>query len=487
MQYLREAKRNGHLKLIEDSLQRLDREAAQTVHKLVIDFEEAVYRRFTDRSTPDWLKEALDKAGHLEAEPRPEWAAPDRLPTLGIGKHCLNLEQVESVLRALQETILPDRHPLLDAIKSEVDEQARDAFAWRLFERWQEDGSDSKQKWAMCAIGHFGGDQSAIRLTPLVRLWPGVSQHPRAVLGLECLRGIGSNVALIQLNGIAQKLKYQGLKKKAREFMEEIAERRGMTRSELEDLIVPDLDLDDRGTRTFDFGDRTFQFVFKPDLKPAVRDEAGKVRADLPKPSSKDDPEKANGAITDWKRLKKNLREVLKTQIPRLEQAMVASRRWNVDQFEELLVRHPLMVNLVRILLWGAYDEQGGLVAAFRVTDEQEYTDINDEPYALSNVTTVGIVHPLSLSDKDASAWGEIFSDYEIVSPFPQIGRATYVIEKSEATQWELTRFEGVELPAVTLVGTLERLGWARGAAEEHGYYHEHSKGVLWGQRHGRN
>src|SRR6185312_3551948 len=143
--------------------------------------------------------------------------------------------------------------------------------------------------WALLAIGHLGGDGSALKLTPLLRAWPGESQHQRAVSGLECLRAIGSDTALMQLNGIAQKLKFQGLKKKAQEFMEAIATDRGMSRTQLEDRIVPDLDLDERGTRIFDFGSRQFTVVLDADLKPVVRDESGKLKSDLPKPGAKDD------------------------------------------------------------------------------------------------------------------------------------------------------------------------------------------------------
>ena len=89
------------------------------------------------------------------------------------------------------------------------------AFAWKLFELWHGMGAPSKDKWAMAAIGHLGGDACVLKLTPLVRDWPGESQHARAVFGLECLRAVGSDTALMALNGIAQKLKFKGLKQKA--------------------------------------------------------------------------------------------------------------------------------------------------------------------------------------------------------------------------------------------------------------------------------
>ena len=39
----------------------------------------------------------------------------------------------------------------------------------------------------MPALGLLGGDTSAIKLAPLIRAWPGESQHQRAVLGLDVL------------------------------------------------------------------------------------------------------------------------------------------------------------------------------------------------------------------------------------------------------------------------------------------------------------
>ena len=138
------------------------------------------------------------------------------------------------------------------------------------FWRWP---APAKEKWAFLAVGHLGGDASVLKLTPMLRAWPGESQHQRAVTGLEVLRTIGSDTALMQLNSIAQKLKFKGLKKQAQEFMEAIARDKGLTRSELEDRIVPDLELDARGSRTFDFGPRQFKLVFGQDMKPMISDD----------------------------------------------------------------------------------------------------------------------------------------------------------------------------------------------------------------------
>ncbi|HEY3321630.1 MAG TPA: DUF4132 domain-containing protein [Planctomycetota bacterium] len=366
-------------------------------------------------------------------------------------------------------------HPLISALRDHADPGSLDAFAWRLFELWMAEGAPSIWKWAFLSLAAFGGDKSVLKLTPLIRAWPGESQHQRAVLGLEILRQIGSDTALMQLNGIAQKLPFKGLKQKANEFMEAIAKTKGLTKPELEDRVVPDCDLDERGGCVFDFGPRKFSFLLGPEMKPVVRDEAGNIK-DLPAPGAKDDAELARQSVEKWKLMKKQIKEVAKIQAVRLEQAMVVSRRWKSQDFETLIVKHPLMINLARLLLWGGFDASGKLLGCFRVTDEQDFADVKDEPLTLKNFPQIGIVHPLEMADADKNAWGQVFADYNIIPPFPQLGRAVLRLEKDEEKQTEIARFSGVKLPAPTLVFGLEKMGWQRGAAQDAGMFYEHTK-----------
>jgi hypothetical protein len=133
------------------------------------------------------------------------------------------------------------------------------------------------------------------------------------------------------------------------------------------------------------------------------------------------------------------------------------------------------MINFVRLLVWGGY-ARGALKKTLRVTEDQTYADEKDETTDLSGITEVGVVHALDLSDDQKKAWGEILSDYEIVPPFAQVGRPIYTLEKDEAKETEIDRFEKVEIPATALVGTLERLAWLRGIPEDGGVFHELSK-----------
>jgi predicted DNA-binding WGR domain protein len=473
LDFLREKKRQGHAPLIAKLLAAAPAECAARVRSEVLEREEKVYKPLDASSTPAWWKKAVTD---LKAAKVPDWLPLSSLPPILVGEHRLNDEQVGLVIAALQKSTLEREHTLFTALRQNADAEALDAFAWAVFDNWLSAGAPSKDKWGMLAIGFLGGDRSVLKITPLIRAWPGESQHQRAVLGLQCLRKVGSDAALMQLNGIAQKLKFKGLKEAAARFMEEIATDKGLTRAQLEDRIVPDCDLDERGSRLFDFGPRSFRFVLGPQLKPMLKDEAGAVKTDLPKPNAKDDGDKANQAVQEWKLLKKQVGEVAKIQSVRLEQALVTGRRWPAADFQTLLVRHPLMINLVRLLLWGVYDDKGNIKKTFRVTEDHTFAEIEDKEFKLAAGDSVGLVHPLQLKEEDKAAWGEILSDYEILPPFPQLGRPTYALEKEEANAAEITRFANIKIPPQSLVFGLEKLGWTRGPAMDAGSFNEHIK-----------
>jgi hypothetical protein len=142
---------------------------------------------------------------------------------------------------------------------------------------------------------------------------------------------------------------------------------------------------------------------------------------------------------------------------------MVTGRRWPRDRFEALLVRHPLLTHMSRRLVWGVYAAGDTLTATFRVTEELDWADAKDQPFALGQAEHIGIVHPAHLSPADAAAWGEIFSEYEIIPPFQQLGRAIYKLEPGEEAKTDLNRFNHVTLRAMIFVAILNRQGWTRG------------------------
>ncbi|NZD38578.1 WGR and DUF4132 domain-containing protein [Escherichia coli] len=371
------------------------------------------------------------------------------------------------MLRFPQEEAL---YPRLLQVKDACTTDSLAEFAWDLFTAWQTAGAPSKESWAFTALGVLGNDDTARKLTPLIRAWPGESQHKRATVGLDILAAIGSDIALMQLNGIAQKLKFKALQERAKEKIADIAESRELTVAELEDRLAPDLGLDDNGSLLLDFGPRQFTVSFDETLKPFVRDVSGSRLKDLPKPNKSDDESQANDAVNRYKLLKKDARTVAAQQVARMESAMCLRRRWSPENFQLFLVEHPLVRHLTRRLIWGVYSAENQLLACFRVAEDNSYSTADDDLFTLpEGDISIGIPHVLEISPTDAAAFGQLFTDYELLPPFRQLDRNSYALTEAERNASELTRWAGRKCPSGRVMG-LANKGWMRGEPQDGGW-----------------
>ncbi len=381
-------------------------------------------------------------------------------------------------------------YPGLLQVKAACEPKSLAQFCWDAFSAWLNSGAAGKDNWVLTHLGLFGDDDIARRLTPLIRAWPGESAHARAVTGLNVLTQIGSDTALMLLNGIAQKVKFKGLQDNAREKIQEIAASRGLTQEELEDRLAPDLGLDEKGSLILDFGPRAFKVGFDECLKPYVREwqdgKTGAKLSDLPKPKKSDDEELAKAAVERFKLLKKDARTIASQQVLRLEVAMCQRRRWSHSVFQEFIAQHPLVAHLARRLIWAVYEMPevvnpetdeisianygGKLISCFRVSEEGSYTNAHDEDFDLPSDRQykVGLPHALELPLEIAGEFAQLFADYELLQPFAQLGRDTYRLDEGEKLSDKLLRWSKVTVPTGKVLG-LVNIGWRRGPAQDGG------------------
>ncbi|MEV0901966.1 DUF4132 domain-containing protein [Actinoplanes sp. NPDC049802] len=348
----------------------------------------------------------------------------------------------------------------VDIVRRACDPADLARFAWAVFESWLAAGANGRQGWALDALGLVGDDEVVRRLTPLIMEWPGQSGHARAVTGAGVLAAIGTDVALLHLHRIAERCRFSGLRAAAARQLGHVAGKRGLTAEQLADRLVPDLGLDGDGSLTLDFGARQFVVGFDEQLQPFVTDAAGKRLKNLPKPAARDDAELATAASQRFTALKKEVRALAADQVRRLERAMVTGRRWTEEEFRRFFAEHPLVRHLARRLVWGRYDAAGALVGGFRTAEDGTFADVHDEMVKLSGDEAIGVVHPIHLGEALAP-WSEIFADYRIVQPFPQLGRETAALTTAEAAAGRITRFRGRRVPTGAVLG-LERRGWRR-------------------------
>lgn len=318
-------------------------------------------------------------------------------------------------------------------------------FGWALFERWRLAGLPTADGWVLAALARLGDDDTVRRLAPLIRIWPGDGGHSWAVAGLDVLAGIGTEAALRQLCDISAKVPFKALRDRAREKVAEVAAELWLGPDQLADRLVPDLGLGPDGMLTLDYGSRRFHVGVDEELRAYAVTQDGTRRKDLPKPARTDDTALATASYRRFAGLRKDARRVGAEQADRLEQAMVASRRWTAAEFRDLFVTHPLMRHLVRRLVWASYDA-GAPLAALRVAGDSSLTGLGGEPVTLDPAATVGVVHPVQLG-ADVAAWAERFAADGIGQPFPQLHREAYALTGAERAASNLDRFTGRTVP----------------------------------------
>ncbi|MFG2003494.1 DUF4132 domain-containing protein [Spirillospora sp. NPDC048911] len=424
--------------------------------------------------------EAADAIAKMRVEPLDLY--PDPLPELAEDHDPARLPRI--LLRGRKQALPADatRHFLtmlsisepgapyagVDTVVDLCDPESLAEFAWAVYKadqsypRWA-------SPWVEFTLVRLADDETVRRLAPVVmrwsrqRVWDG-----RGVTALDVFSAVGTDEALRLLHQLAQKAQdKERIRPWAEGRLKRAAEERGLTAEQLADRLVPGLGLDSGGGMTLDYGPRRFTVGFDEQLKPYVADEDGKRRKSLPKPGAKDDDVLAPAAYQRFGELKKEARTVAGDQIKRLEKAMVTARRWTPEEFRGIFLDHPLLWHIARRLVWTA-EEEDGKTTTFRVAEDRTLADADDDVFTVSATARIGLPHPLLLGD-ELAAWSELFADYEILQPFPQLGRVTHGLAEGEGDDGRLRRFEGRDVHFGTVLG-LTRRGWTLGEKETGGY-----------------
>jgi hypothetical protein len=395
-----------------------------------------------------------DVAGVLDIDPRsrvpkkpgklPDWVAVERLSRPQQGDFSMPSQAVIRLIEMLQFCDYEEPYPGIFDVKEAFSAESLEQFSFDLFLAWEEAGANPKDLWALQQLGLLGGDFTARQLFSLIQLWPGESLQARAVVGLDILGQIGSDKSLMYLDRLGSRLRFKGVQERARERIAEVAESRGLSALELGDRLVPDLGLS-MGRVSVLCGEKEFFLEIGEDLGAYVLDAAGHTFKDLP---GKD------AAIS--KAFRKDLKEIIRLQLVRLEDALISGRSLERELWQTCFVEHPIVGILARRLLWGFY--QGDrLYSAFRVDESGALED--KEEQAVVGAGLVRLVHPVELSEEERQQWVRIFSDYKIIQPFEQLQRAFF---RDEVV------LTGRRLPTGKIQGLLQR-GWAPGEPGDSG------------------
>lgn len=315
---------------------------------------------------------------------------------------------------------------------------------------------------------------------------------------LDMASGSDSPDGLHFLKKISQGFRTKSLQSHAQKLIQQMAEDRGWSKDEFEDRMIADggfaiaegvlkAPYDKRPTLELDYGARKLYVVLDDELSCIVVTEEGKVLKNLPTAAQGDDEELVKAAKKNLSACKKTVKDVLAVESRRLYEAMCSQREWLASDWLSHLVPHPIVGTLCQRLVWtsweaeasnAAKDESDGdrkYLRSFRPLADRTLVDAQDNQYKLSSDTLVRVAHRSTLTPEEANHWYEHLEDYEIIPTFLQLQQFKEFTPESLAAD-SIDDFHGYLINAFKLKRAAEKLGFARGSAEDGGYFSTYIK-----------
>ncbi|MCM1988704.1 DUF4132 domain-containing protein [Oceanirhabdus seepicola] len=341
-------------------------------------------------------------------------------------------------------------------------------FSNGIYFKYLEQGIDSKRKGLILLAAVHGDFNTIENLNKLIFELASNSKHKLAQYTVKALVLNGSSHAFTIVNSIKNKYKYKSVKESAREAFQLAAKEFNMNIADLEDKIVPNLGFEGICYKEYDYGNRIIKVYLSNKLELEVENEKRKMLKNLPKASKDDIEERVEKAKVDFKNLKKELKNVKKLQVERLEEALLSFRTWDTESWKELFFKNPIMNRLGRTFVWGIYEGEN-LKEGF-IYDEDIF-GIDYDEIVLEEDMKIGLIHPLELEKEKLNLWKEILEENEVVQPFPQLTRTIYTaLEDKEI----IDEFKEIKINDAKLIKRFTDMGWFKGSVTDGGCYYEY-------------
>lgn len=356
-------------------------------------------------------------------------------------------------------------------IKSRLNKDDLNSLGRHVYNKWFGLGAVAKMKMAMVFAVYNCDEAFIMDFKKQIDEWTENSRGAIASEGIKAMAFHGSDYALMQLDAISRKYKNKMVKKTAAEYFLIAAKNMGLTKEELADLVIPDLDFDSNKELKLDYGSRIFTATLKEDLKIELSNPDGKIIKSLPKPAKSDDEDIAKASKKKLSGVKKQLKTIVSSQKSRLERGIFIERRWDMETFNKVFVNNPIMNMFAVNLVWGKYDSHNKLVKAFRYMDDGTFADADYEEIDLIEGDELGLIHPMDLSAEELEMWKENLEDNEIIQPIRQLEIEIVEIDDEKMDHTIYEEFNGVKIPAISLVSKLEKQGWYKTSIVDGGGY----------------
>jgi hypothetical protein len=229
--------------------------------------------------------------------------------------------------------------------------------------------------------------------------------------------------AIALLSRLAARVKDRRFLKGVEKALAAAAEKRGMTRGQLRESLVPAFGLAPDGTRQESIGDAVATIRVEPPgtVTTTWTSAGGREQKSAP-------AEIRERHETELRALKSEVAEIRKelgAQRLRVEGLLADERTWGFDDWRRHYLEHPLVQVFARRLIW-RFDD----VAAIPL--EEGFVGADGSTVAAPVTGEVRLWHPIHESPDEVARWRQLIRDRELVQPFKQAFREVYLVAPAE-------------------------------------------------------
>lgn len=219
--------------------------------------------------------------------------------------------------------------------------------------------------------------------------------------------------ALKLLCDTSLKSKIEGIKNAAESALETIANRMKVERYELDDLLIPNFNLDKNGERIVYAEDKEYKLFIDDNIDLHIMYNNKELKT-APKTFSKE----LKSEITF---IRKEIKNIVKSQRDKMIYLLMNGRKYSYNFWKSVYIDNYFFNEYAVKLIWNLYDENNLFLTTFRYSGDGSFTDYDDNEVKINENNSIGLAYIKEMDNDIIEKWKKQLSDYEIVQPIKQL------------------------------------------------------------------
>lgn len=417
--------------------------------------------------SPETLPDVIERTaqrGKLKKLPAP-WLNIDDLPAVYFSNGTIaNTDVIRFLFYRMSRIKGMNSDPEVRQLFPFIDRTKSNPFALRIIKLFFDNKAEAKYKYVLALGALIGDDDVVDKLKSSIEKFVDEGRVKMAESAVGALALQGSNKALRWVEFFSRKYrsKKANVGAAAIAALENAAGELNISSHELGDRIVPDFGFDGL-YKTFTVEGDEYRAFIDSNFKIAFFNEDNKKIKSI--------PAAADIQLKDeFKAIAKEVRDIVKSQSPRLEYYLIIQRRWTFNQWQELFLQNPVMFIYATKLLWAVFDADEKIKQSFVCLEDTSLVNMNNDEIAIDEDAVIGIVHPTQLTEAEQQQWKQQFFDLKIDPVFAQLERRMPELTDLDLSKKIIRKFEGKQMKTGSIRSTLERYGWHKGSTGDGGY-----------------